>query len=44
MARIVGGKGGGNPFMGQGGGNDTGKLKEALEKGESMILDSLGSG
>jgi alanyl-tRNA synthetase len=43
MAEAVGGKGGGNPVMGQGGGNETDKLPEALSKGESYILEKLGS-
>lgn len=40
MAEVVGGKGGGNPFMGQGGGDNPQKLEEALKKGESLILQS----
>jgi len=41
MAEVVGGKGGGNPLLGQGGGNKPEKLGEALKKGESLIIDIL---
>ena len=41
MSKIVGGGGGGRPDMARGGGTDTSKAAEAMEKGISMIKASL---
>jgi len=41
MSRIVGGGGGGRPDMARGGGVDSSKAAEAMEKGISMVKASL---
>lgn len=40
-AAVVGGKGGGRPDMAQGGGNDAGRLDEALALAQSFVEQSL---
>ena len=42
VARVVGGKGGGKPTMAQAGGNDPGKLPEALETARRLVREKLG--
>ncbi|MBC7086335.1 MAG: alanine--tRNA ligase [Methanomethylovorans sp.] len=41
MSRIVGGGGGGRPDMARGGGDNTAKIGEAMEKGISMIEKAI---
>lgn len=41
MSRMVGGGGGGRPDMARGGGTDFAKAGDAMEKGISMVKDSL---
>jgi alanyl-tRNA synthetase len=42
VAKILGGKGGGKPFMAQGGGPNSAKAPEALEKAKALVLKALG--
>jgi len=39
ISKLVGGGGGGKPGIAQGGGTDTGKIHEALERGKEMVRD-----
>ncbi len=42
MSKLVGGGGGGKPGIAQGGGTDTGKIEEALERGVEMVREKVG--
>ena len=42
IAKLCGGSGGGKPDFAMGGGKDTGKLREALEAVDSLVIKKLG--
>jgi alanyl-tRNA synthetase len=42
VAKVVGGKGGGNPTMAQAGGKDPAKLAEAMERARALAREQLG--
>ena len=42
VAKVLGGKGGGKPFLAQGGGPNGSRATEALEKGKAIVKKTLG--
>ncbi len=42
ISKLVGGGGGGKPWIAQGGGTDTGRIEDALDRGVEMVREKVG--